>query len=206
MPLNIGTFPRVDDKNVVFDRLKPAISLEKMLELNTTGTASLKKYITENCEWLSEVKEYDITDAKGSFQINAFTVFGPASGTSDDVKKQLSTVVSSVEICLNCILSNIPSQCKCNGLTEPCANCKLDNIFCTCLKVVHVSNSSDQASAQRKAHEELNLASPKDIHNPEYIQFGFGLLHFCKNCISSARNYRLTDMSGTFCITLLTAI
>jgi hypothetical protein len=87
MPLNIGTFPRVDDKNVVFDGLKPAISLAKMLELNTTGTASLKKYITKNCEWLSEVKEYDITDAKGSLQINAFTVFGPASGTSDDVKK-----------------------------------------------------------------------------------------------------------------------
>jgi hypothetical protein len=41
----------------VFDSLKPAISLEKMLELNTTGNASLKKYITESCEWLSEVKE-----------------------------------------------------------------------------------------------------------------------------------------------------
>jgi hypothetical protein len=57
MPLNIGTFPRVDDNKVVFDGLKPVISLEKMLELNTTGNASLKKYITESCEWLSEVKE-----------------------------------------------------------------------------------------------------------------------------------------------------
>mgnify|MGYP002804213403 CR=1 FL=1 len=66
--------------------------------------------------------------------------------------------------------------------------------------------SSDQAPSQRKAHIELNKNVTRNLNDPSYIQYGFGLLHFAKNCISSLRHYRLTDMSGTFYIGLLTVV
>ena len=47
---------------------------------------------------------------------------------------------------------------------------------------------------------------PRDLKNPSYVQYGSGLLHFAKNCISSLRHYRLTDMSDTFYIGLMTAV
>lgn len=52
----------------------------------------------------------------------------------------------------------------------------------------------------------LNKAVPRNLKDPAYIQYGFGLLHFAKNCISSLRHYRLTDMSETFYIGLMTAV
>ncbi len=61
-------------------------------------------------------------------------------------------------------------------------------------------------SAQRKAHSELNQLSTKAIDDIHYVQYGFGMVHFCKNAISSARNFRLMDMSDTFTVSMLTAI
>lgn len=69
MPLNIGTFRRVDGKNVIFDGLTQTIPSKKMIELQRDGPGVLKKYISEHCTWITEVKEYDITDASGSFFI-----------------------------------------------------------------------------------------------------------------------------------------
>ena len=45
-----------------------------------------------------------------------------------------------------------------------------------------------------------------DIKDPSYRLYGFGLLHFCKNCISSLRYYRLTDMHDTFFVALLSSV
>ncbi len=73
MPLNIGTFPRAEGKTVIFDGIIPPITLNQMVHLQREGTGSLKTYINEHCQWISEVNEYDITDASGSFFINAFT-------------------------------------------------------------------------------------------------------------------------------------
>ena len=78
-----------------------------------------------------------------------------------------------------------------------------DEFPCVSAKIFHVS--SDQAPSQFKAHIELNKNVPRNLNDPSYIQYGLGLLHFAKNCISSLRHYRLTDMSGTFYIGLLTA-
>ena len=52
----------------------------------------------------------------------------------------------------------------------------------------------------------MNANSSQDLNESSYTQFGFGLLHFAKNCISSLRHCRLTDMSGTFYVGLLTAV
>ena len=69
---------------------------------------------------------------------------------------------------------------------------------------IHIS--SDQAPSLRRAHIELNKQGTTDFDDAGYRFYGFGLLHFCKNCISSLRHYRLTDMSETFYVGLLSAI
>ena len=69
---------------------------------------------------------------------------------------------------------------------------------------IHIS--SDQAPPQCRAHIELNKQGTTDFGDAGYRFYGFGLLHFCKNCISSLRHYRLTDMSETFDVGLLSAI
>lgn len=48
--------------------------------------------------------------------------------------------------------------------------------------------------------------SIKDIRDSNYVQYGFGMLHFCKNAISAVRNYRLTDMADTFSVSMLTSL
>lgn len=209
MPLNIGTFPRPEGKNVVFDGIIPQIELNKMVELQREGSGSLKKYVSEHCEWISEVNEYDITDASGSFYINAYTEYGTAKGTANKVKETVSNVTNSIEVCQQCIKERRHTECTFTTFKGACNRCKHlqihgQDVTCTSLKVIHVS--SDQASAQRRAHSELNQVTSKAIDDVGYVQYGFGMLHFCKNVISSARNYRLTDMSDTFTVSMLTAI
>ena len=209
MPLNVGTFPRVDEKNVIFDGLTPTIPSEKMIELQRHGPGELKKYISEHCTWITEVKEYDITDASGSFFINVFTEYGSAKGTSDAIKTAVSDVIQDIQVCAPCIKENRHLDCAFSTFKDACNRCKDlqkggQKVCCTSLKIIHVS--SDQAAAQRKAHSELNSESSNDISNAGYVRYGFGMLHFCKNVISSARNYRLTDMSSSFTISMLTAI
>lgn len=151
MPLNIGTFPRVEENRVVFDGIKPIISLETMKELQRQGTASFQKYISEKCKWVSEIKEFDITDASGSFYVNAYSKYDTADGISEDVKNELSTVISSLEVCTNCIEENKQEECNFTSLTEPYNSCRDlhdsgEDLCCLSFKVIHVS--SDQASAQ----------------------------------------------------------
>ena len=97
---------------------------------------------------------------------------------------------------MDCVKDGEHKNCYFTSLTDPCSRCKTlqqmgQNICCTSFKIIHVS--SDQASAQRKAHIELNEVSIKDIRDSNNVQYGFGMLHFCKNAISAVRNYRLTD-------------
>lgn len=205
MPLNIGTFPRPEGKNVVFDGIIPQIELNKMVELQREGSGSLKKYVSEHCEWISEVNEYDITDASGSFYINAYTEYGTAKGTANKVKETVSNVTNSIEVCQQCIKERRHTECTFTTFKGACNRCKHlqihgQDVTCTSLKVIDVS--SDQASAQRRAHSELNQVTSKAIDDVGYVQYGFGMLHFCKNVISSARNYRLTDMSDTFTVSI----
>ena len=72
------------------------------------------------------------------------------------------------------------------------------------MQCIHVS--SDQATSQQKAHVKLNNAAPQVMNNPNYRFYGLGLLHFCKNCISSLRHYRLTNMSSSFFVAQLTSV
>ena len=57
-----------------------------------------------------------------------------------------------------------------------------------------------------QTHTELNNAATCDINSPNYRFYGFGLLHFCKNCVSLLRHYRLTDMSGSFFVAQLSSV
>lgn len=114
-----------------------------------------------------------------------------------------------MQSCTNCILSNNATDCTFTSLDKPCDRCIqnkciLNESPCVSAKILHVS--SDQAPAQRKAHMELNKDVPRNLKDPLYIQHGFGLMHFAKNCISSLRHYRLTDMSGAFYVGLMTAV
>jgi hypothetical protein len=58
-----------------------------MIELQRDGPGVLKKYISEHCTWITEVKEYDITDASGSFFINVFAEYGSAKGIHQMLSK-----------------------------------------------------------------------------------------------------------------------
>ena len=80
IPLNIGTFPRQENGEIMFDGLVPAIKLNQMVDLYRNGNAAVHRYIKENCEWISEVKEYDMMDASGSVNVNVFTSFGTSAG------------------------------------------------------------------------------------------------------------------------------
>ena len=208
MPLNIGTFPRQENGEIIFDGILPAINLHQMEDLYRNGNAAVHSYIKENCEWISEVKEYDMMDASGNVNVNVFTSFGASAGNSDSVKDELKEALQCLQSCTNCILSDNATTCTFSSLDKPCERCdqkKCTNESpCVSAKILHIS--SDQAPSQRKAHMELNKDAPRDLLDPDYIQYGFGLLHFAKNCISSLRHYRLTDMSGTFYIGLMTAV
>ncbi|XP_020903539.1 uncharacterized protein LOC110241957, partial [Exaiptasia diaphana] len=53
---------------------------------------------------------------------------------------------------------------------------------------------------------EMNQTAERDLQKENYTHFGFGLVHFCKSCISSLRHYRLTDSSESFYVGLLSAV
>ena len=58
MPLNIGTFPRIEGRKVIFDGMKPHLPLHQMIELQQNGSGALKKYISEDLKKiLQETKD-----------------------------------------------------------------------------------------------------------------------------------------------------
>lgn len=207
MPLNIGTFPRQKNGETFFDGIIPEIKLDKMRELYQEGNTAVHKFISENCSWISEVKEFDVCDASGKVHVNTFTKFSSAGGDSESVKRELSQAFECLEACSNCLLADNAKNCNYLSLNEVCTRCKTLNLErhpCISARCIHVS--SDQAPSQRKAHIDLNSTASKDLNSPDYRFYGFGLLHFCKNCVSSLRHYRLTDMSGTFFVGLLSSV
>ncbi|CAB4039901.1 Hypothetical predicted protein [Paramuricea clavata] len=207
MPLNIGTFPRQENGETFFDGIIPTIKLRKMRELYQEGNNAVHKFITENCTWVSEVNECDICDASGKVHLNVFTRFGSMGGDAESVERGLTESLKCIEASSNFLLSGNGKNCKFASLGEVCNRCKTLDVEkepCMSAKCIHVS--SDQASSQRRAHMNLNEKSLSDMNNPDYRSYGFGLLHFCKNCISSLRHYRLTDMSGTFFVAQLSSV
>ena len=191
MPLNIGTFPRQENGKTFFDGISPRIKLEKTKELYKEGNVALHKYITDNCSWISEVREYDMVDASGTVSVNVYTKFSSSGGDAESVKKELHEALQPLEACGNCILSNNAKNCTFNSLKGPCETCtnfSSEESPCVSAKIIHVS--SDQAAAQRRAHAELSAKATQDLNDSSYKHYAFGLLHFAKNCIS-LRHYRL---------------
>ena len=39
------------------------------------GNTAVHKFISENCSWISEVKEFDVCVASGTVHVNIFTKF-----------------------------------------------------------------------------------------------------------------------------------
>ena len=62
MLLNIGTFPRQENGETFFDGIILEIKLDKVRELYQEGNTVVHKFISENCSWISEVKEFDVCD------------------------------------------------------------------------------------------------------------------------------------------------
>ena len=87
MPLNIGTFPRQENGETLFDGIVPSIKLEKMRELYQGGNTAVHKFIAENCSWISEVKQFDVCDASGKVHVNIFTKFCSSGSDVDSVKR-----------------------------------------------------------------------------------------------------------------------
>ena len=136
-----------------------------------------------------------------------FTKFDAMGGDATTVEAELKEVLNNIEICSNCLLSNNAKNCKFLSLKDFCSRCatlNLKNEPCISVRCIHVS--SDQATSQRKAHVKLNNAAPQDMNNPNYRFYGLGLLHFCKNCISSLQHYRLTNMSCSFFVAQVTSV
>ena len=153
MPLNIGTFPRQENGETLFDGIVPSIKLETMRELYQGGNTAVHKFIADNCSWMSEVKEFDVCDASGKVHVNIFTKFCSSGGDADSVKRELREVLECVEACTNCILSGNAKNCKFSSLMEVCTRRKtldLEREPCISAKCIHVS--SDQAPSQRKVH------------------------------------------------------
>ena len=156
---------------------------------------------------VSEVKEFDICDASGMVHLNIYTKFSSPGGSGIDVKKELKESLENIEASSNCLLSGNTKDCTFASLKDACDRCKtLDvgkdpRIGARCIHV-----SSDQAPSQRKVHMDLNSRASKNINDQSYRYYGFRLLHFSKNCVSSLRHYRLTNMSGTFFVAQLTSV
>ena len=144
-------------------------------------------------------------DASGRVHVNIYTNFSSSAGDSESVRDELKETLSCVNACTNCILKGEAKNCSYLSTKEPCTQCKnTDAVQCVSAMCIHVS--SDQAPSQRRAHSELNKEGTTDFGDEGYRFYGLGHLHFCKNCISSLRHYRLTDMSETFYVGLLSAI
>lgn len=87
MLLNIGTFPRQENSETLFDGIVSSIKLEKIRELYQGGNTAIHKFIAENCSWISELKEFDVCDASGKVHVNIFTKFCSSGGDVDSVKR-----------------------------------------------------------------------------------------------------------------------
>lgn len=156
MPLNIGTFPRQENGETFFDGIIPKIELCQMRELYQEGNTAAHKYISDNCSWISEVKEFDVCDASGQVHVNMFTKFTSTGGDAGSVKRDLSEVLECLEACSNCLLAGNAKNCRYPSLKDVCTRCErldLESHSCISARCIHVS--SDQAPSQRKAHIEL---------------------------------------------------
>ena len=118
MPLNIGTFPRQENRETFFDGIVPSIKLETMRELYQGGNAAVHKFIADICSWISEVKEFDVCDASGKVHVHILTKFCSSGGDADSVKRELNDVLECVEACTNSILSGNAKNCKFFSLME----------------------------------------------------------------------------------------
>ena len=105
MPLNIGTFPRLERGKVVFDGIQTAITLERIEDLYKKGNVAVHKFIKENCARMSEVKEYDMMDASGT--VNVCTYFGTSTGDSETVKNELSEALKCFQSCIQIVSCQI---------------------------------------------------------------------------------------------------
>ena len=124
MPLNIGTLPRQENDETFFDGIIPEMKLDKMRELYQEGNTAVHKFVSENCSWISEVKEFDVCDASGKVHVNTFTKFSSAGGDSESVKRELSQAFEWLEACSNCLLADNAKNCNYLSLNEVCTRCK----------------------------------------------------------------------------------
>ena len=101
--------------------------------------------------------------------------------------------------------------------TVQLSRCAQKGLFCS--YAFNVISLCDQGPGQRKAFGELNAASVamreeleehtgnRALLDPRYMQPAHGILHGAKNCVGSARNYRLTDgKNGEASLRMLVAI
>ena len=70
-----------------FDGIIPKIELCQMRELYQEGNTAVHKYISDNCSWISEVKEFDVCDASGQVHVNMFTKFTSAGGDAQSLEQ-----------------------------------------------------------------------------------------------------------------------
>ena len=113
-----------------------------MRELYQEGNNMVHKYISENCSWISEVKEFDVCDASGQFHVNICTKFSSTGVNAESVKRELNEVFKCLEACSNCLLVGNAKNCRYPSLKEVCTRCErldLRSQPCKSARCIHVS-------------------------------------------------------------------
>ena len=148
MPLNIGTFPRQENGETFFDGIIPTVKLDTIRQLYMEGNTAVHKFFSENCSWISEVKEFDVCDSSGTVHVNIFTKFASNGGDAESVKEEFTEVFECLQACSNCLLSNNAKHCEYPSLKEVCTRCKTGWTW----KPIHVSVHIAYTCHQTRPH------------------------------------------------------
>ena len=201
-PLNKGTFVRVKNGKPVIDGIRPLLSLEDL-----ENSSDMAKLMRESVTYISEAKEYFISDVEGNLCLNAVTTFNECGGNSVSVAKELSNVRKQLRRCYECIIQDRVCSLEQDNNVMACTSCRYDGI--TCVSILVVYTFSGMAPSQRVAHIDLNndnIQYTQEGQGQLLSKYGFSFLHICKAFVSYMRNWWLTDNTGVCNIALLCSL
>ena len=175
------------------------------MEIKQIGYENFSKYIAEENNFVSSVREYRLTDFKGKFCSNVFTSFENAlSFNWEKCNTSLLNVVQHAQKCLQCLVNGC--DCHFQTIDVRCGNCETHGYQCISMLVWHVL--WDMAPAHKKAFRlnsnRIDVSSEvQDYMEPVRFTIGFGGLHLAKSPINCSRNHVLTYNGQNFGINIL---
>ena len=183
--LNQGTF--------ILDNILHGLTLKLTpSDISKISLVKFPDYIKTKAPFISNVREYRLTDLRGIFCSNVVTSFLSRCLDSAECAKRLDDVKKLANACQNCLLHDL--ECRYKHVQEKCHSCTEKNIDCVSLLVVHVL--WDMGSSHKKMAKEVrkidSLSVDSEFTETMLCSIGFGGLHLLKAITNCLRNCSMT--------------